>query len=339
VRTAFLPGCAPTRCARARLAVIVAIAALAGPGAAAAHPRAPAVALDFRLQLSKDTQALRGVRAQVIDGDRALRLSVDPAVVLVVRGLLGEPCLRFSASGVSVNRDSPTAAADRLVDRQRGGPTWTRLTRGHTYTWHDHRLAPPASLSPGSLAPWSLPISLNGRPLALTGVFIRSERPQLWPWLAGVFAGLLGLAALVRRRPRSRCAAATALAGLAAGAALAANAAFATGDAITRTGAWADVGAAGVLALVAAAALRIRDWSVRGWVTTMVGAVAAALCLGSLGVFRHGVVISSLPPVLARRATAVAVVGGLAAAVLAVSAGEDDRRRPQRQSRAKVLAK
>ena len=53
-----------------------------------------------------------------------------------------------------------------------------------------------------------------------------------------------------------------------------------------------------------------------------VGAVAAALTLGSLGVFWHGVVISSLSPALARLATAAAVVGGCAATVLGVLAGE-----------------
>jgi hypothetical protein len=82
------------------------------------------------------------------------------------------------------------------------------------------------------------------------------------------------------------------------------------------------VAAAAALALVALWALSLRSWSVRGWVTTLVGAVAAAISLGSLSVFWHGFVISSLPASLARLAVAAAVVCGLSAAVLAVAIGE-----------------
>jgi hypothetical protein len=43
----------------------------------------------------------------------------------------------------------------------------------------------------------------------------------------------------------------------------------------------------------------------------VVGVVAAALGLGSLSVFWHGVVISSLPASLARLATAIAYVANV----------------------------
>jgi hypothetical protein len=297
-----------------RASLIVALAALAVASPASAHTRAPAVALDVRLRV---TAAPAGVHADVLDGDRALRLRIDPPHRVVVRGLLGEPVLRFGPDGVWVNRTSPTAESDRITTRSRG---WERLRSGTAFTWHDHRLAPPRGLA--ARAAWSLPLLVDGRPAVVRGEFVRAPRPAPWPWLAGALAAVAAVAAAWRFAPRRRGAAATGLAAAAALAALAASAAFATGDAISRVGEWVDVAAAGTLAVVALGALSIRSWSVRGWVTTIVGAVAAAISLGSLGVFWHGVVISSLPPELARLATGAAVVCGLSAAVLAVAIGE-----------------
>ena len=51
----------------------------------AAHSRSPTVALDYRLELSRKT--LRGVHAQVFDGDRSIRVRVD-----LPRGCSSRPC-------------------------------------------------------------------------------------------------------------------------------------------------------------------------------------------------------------------------------------------------------
>jgi hypothetical protein len=292
---------------------IVVVACLVAPGRAAAHSRAPTVALDFRLKLS--SAVLPGVHAEIVDGDRALRVRVDPPHRLLVHGLLGEPLLRFRPGGVWVNRASPSADADRLASR---GSGWLRLTTKHTLLWHDHRLAPPARLRAGASAPWALPVTLDGRRTALRGTFTRVARPPLWPWLAAALVAVAALAAIARATPRRRPETATAIAGIAAAGALTASAAFATGDAIARRAQWIEVGSAGLLALLAAAALLLGDRSVRTWAAMVVGVVASALGLGSLSVFRHGVVISSLPASFARLATAVAVVGGGAAVVLAI---------------------
>jgi hypothetical protein len=292
---------------------IVVVACLAAPGRAAAHSRAPTIALDYRLELTQPAPA--GVHADVVDGDRALRLRVDPPHRVVVRGLLGEPVLRFGAEGVWANRASPTADTDKLVRR---GSGWQRLTSGHTLTWHDHRLAPPAGLRAGASAPWRLAMTLDGRPVALTGTFKRVARPPLWPWLASAAAIVAALVLAARFVQRS--ALAVVLAGLAALAALAAGTAFATADAIARRSDWIEVGSAALLALLAALALALGDRSVRVWAAMVVGVVAAALGLGSLSVLWHGVVISSLPASLARLATVVAFVGGAGAVVLAVLA-------------------
>ena len=296
---------------RRTIPAVVTIAVLAVPGTAAAHARGRTAALDYRVRIP--AAPLPGVRADVIDGDRQLRLRVDPRVRLVIRGLVGEPVVRFGPDGVWANRASPTAASDKLV---KAGSGWVRLTRGHSLTWHDHRLAPPRGLA--SRAAWTLPLSTG----ELRGVFVRAKRPSPWPWLAGALVAFAAVGAAAHWAPRCRRDEASGLAAAAALAALAASAAFATGDAIARVGQWVDVAAAAVLALVALWALSLGSWAVRGWVTTLVGAVAAAISLGSLSVFWHGIVISSLPASLARLATEAAVVCGLSAAVLAVAIGE-----------------
>ena len=137
---------------------IAVLACLAAPGRAAAHSRAPTVALDYRLELSR--AVLPGVHAEVVDGDRALRVRVDSPHRLLVLGLLGEPLSRFGPRGVWANRASPSAAANKLVRR---GTGWVRLTTGRSLLWHDHRLSPPARLRPGESAAWSLPLALDGR--------------------------------------------------------------------------------------------------------------------------------------------------------------------------------
>ena len=104
---------------------IVVVTCLVAPGHAAAHSRSPAVALDYRLELSR--AALPGVHAHVVDGDRSLRVRVEPPHRLLVLGLLGEPFLRFGPNGVWVNRASPSADADRLARR---GTGWVQLADG-----------------------------------------------------------------------------------------------------------------------------------------------------------------------------------------------------------------
>ena len=111
---------------RATVVAAVIIGALVTPTTAGAHSRGRAVALDFRLSLIGSGETVPGVQAEVIDGNREMRFTVDPGRRVIVPGLLGEPMLRFSRSGVWVNRRSPTAAADGLVPPAASGAPWTR---------------------------------------------------------------------------------------------------------------------------------------------------------------------------------------------------------------------
>jgi hypothetical protein len=322
-----------TRASRLLLVPIGALAGLAAAGPAEAHSRAPTVALDYRVRL---TQPPTGVRAMLIDGDRAVRLTVGPHLRVVVAGVVGEPFLRFAPDGVWVDRTSPTAAGARLVPGHARPGRWVRLSRGHEYTWHDHRLAPPPGLASGESARWSIPIALDGRRTAIAGTFVRVPRPMWWPWLAGAALVAGALVVVARRRPHWRGATASLLAAAAAAAALAGDAAFATADPLSGAGRWLEVAGAAALALVAAGALRVRDASARVWIAMVIGAIAVALGLGSLSVFWHGVVISSLPAGLARLTTAVAVVVGAAAACFGITAEPVPRRRTDLRPRARM---
>jgi hypothetical protein len=295
---------------------------LAFPGAAAAHSGAPTVALDFRLRVSHATRMLRGVRPTIVDGDRGLHLDVDPDTTLVVLGDLQEPMIRFDSGGVWVNRHSPTAAGAKLIRATAGNDvSWSLRSSGHELRWHDHRLAPPVDLRSGQVARWSIPVELEGRRTALAGTVVRISRPSAWPWALGalVLAGAATGAAW--RLPEVRKRLLVVLGALAAFGALAASTTFATADEISGAGEWVEVGVVAALLVLAVASMRPRWSSLRIWAAAGVGVVAATFSAGSLGVFRHGYVISTLPAAAARLAVLLAVVAGMATALLSVSVG------------------
>lgn len=114
----------------------------------------------------------------------------DPAgLPVVVSGLDGLPFLRLDAKGVEVDVGSPSWAEDR---RARGEsvppgsarPRWRRLAATPTMTWLDPRLSYGAALPPdpsrsADLRRWQVPITVQGRPTALTGVirWVSNGRP------------------------------------------------------------------------------------------------------------------------------------------------------------------
>ncbi len=289
--------------------VVMAVLALLLPANAAAHGRGPTVALDDRLAVAA---APPGLRARILDGDRSLELTVDAHQTVIVRGYLGEPMIRFANGSVSANRSSPTANADRVVPAGRG---WTRVASGRTFAWHDHRLAPPPDPT-GRLQRWSVPLKVDGRTAAIAGTFTHVPPPALVPWLLGAVAGLAGVLAAARRRPRARGALVLALAVGAGACALVAIAAFAVRDAPTGGVQWFQLGSGTVVAVVAAVVLARTRGERRANAGGVIGALAAAAMLGSLSIFRHGVVISVLPAGLARLVCAAAVVAGVGAAAI-----------------------
>ena len=293
---------------------------LAPPGTAAAHTGAPTVALDFQLKVSNATRALPGVRVDLVDGDRGLRLRVDRHETLIVRGDLGEPVIRFDAAGVWVNRRSPTAAAVKLApaSSSAGGVAWDLRTRSHTLRWHDHRLAPPRAAQTGVVGRWSVPILVNGNRAAIEGTFVRVRRPRWWVWGLVAVALAAALAGIARWRPPTRPRLLVAAGALASLGALASASSFATADEISGASEWVEVGAVCLLLALAAFAFATgrRGW--RPWLGAATGVVCVAFSLSAISVFGHGYVISTLPPTLTRLCVLFAVVAGAATAVLSI---------------------
>jgi len=301
------------------------ISALALPATAAAHGRSPTVALDYRVVLAPG----HGFSVAVLDGDRSLRVRSEDGARVVVRGSLKEPMLRITPAGVWVNASSPTAEADRVGPAGRSG--WIKVSSGSEYAWHDHRLQPPRSSAPGPDGRLSIPLSVNGKPAAISGEFVRVARPAPWPW--GLFAVVFGAAVLAALRRKPWRAALTVGLGVVAGAAaFVMVTTFAVEDSPTGRVAWLQVVTAVVVTAVLAALLIRLHGRARVHAAGVVGAVAAAVSLSSLPVFWHGVVISALPATAARAACALAIAAGVAAAALSFLRDFDEpvRARPLR---------
>ena len=297
------------------VAPFVACLTLAVPAGASAHARSPTVALDYRLVLDASSRGLRGVRVGILDGDRSLRISYASRPV-VVFGDLGEPMLRIGRGGTWANGASVTAVAERLVG---SGEGWRRIG-GSSFAWHEHRLAPPpyADGRPGVAARFRIPIAVGSRRAAISGSFVRVRRPALLPWLAAVGVGLAAAVAAARRSSAARSTTTVVLGAVAGLAAVASLASFGAADSPNGRVAWVELALAAIVTLAAAVALVRSGAGRRPVLAALIGAAAAATTLGSLGVFRHGAVISVLPPFLARLLCAVAFAAGLAAVATGV---------------------
>ena len=292
------------------IAPLAACIALAVPASASAHARTPTVALDYRLVLDRTSRTLPGVDVAILDGDRDIRLDVSRGTVVVL-GDLGEQMLRVSAAGAFVNAASPTATAARLVSPGHG---WHHIG-GSSFAWHDHRLSPPPySTTPGPAGRFAIPALVDGRQVSFRGTFVRTARPSAWPWIAGCIVATLGLVSLLRVRPRRRPTLALVTGSVAVVAALTALVTFNAADAPNGRVAWAQIILGCVLGAVGALGLIKLHGESRTVLAGVLGIAAAVSSIGSLGVYRHGVVVSLLSPELARAVAAIAICAGLAAA-------------------------
>jgi len=93
---------------------------LVTPAPAAAHLRTSRAAVDYEATVSAEPG---GIEARIYRADLALRLTALDSHRVVVLGYLGEPFLRLSPAGASVNEASLTAAGTGLATRRTtGGP-------------------------------------------------------------------------------------------------------------------------------------------------------------------------------------------------------------------------
>ena len=290
------------------------LVALAVPAGAAAHSRTTTVALDYKLVLDHATRTLPELHVSILDGDRDLRIATRGATV-TIDGDLGEPMLRIGPAGTFANRASITAVSEKLTSSGHG---WRKLSSSSTYVWHEHRLAPPPfGATTGAVARFQIPANVDGRRVEIAGSFVRYARPTIWPWLAAALAFAGAVVVAVRLgRPVT-----TALGAIAGVAALGSLVAFSVADAPTGRIQWLDIVLGIGLGAVMYGLLVRSHGARRSTVAGVLGGAAAAVSLGSLGVFRHGVVVSALPATASRALLEVAFVCGIGAAATSLRLG------------------
>ncbi len=310
--------------------LIASVVALSVPATAFGHLQTGTLSTDFEARIGGFRPAAPGVSARVLDGDQRLEVSVQPPHVVIVRGLLGEPFLRFSSSGVEVNLASPTASSTKVVPASEavsfGHVVWRRVSGGHAFAWHENRLRPlpvvsDTSAAPRRVAAWSIRMSVDGRHTVLAGTEWYATRPALWPWIAAGLA-LVAAAGLMARFASMRLHRMIAILvlPLVVGSLLAGWSGIVLVDQVSRLGllfaiVYTCVG--GVFVLVAIAST---SGAAQIGVMALIGAVAATFALPQLLVFAHGFVLSALPAADARVAEAVALVGGIVVTIVGIPA-------------------
>jgi hypothetical protein len=277
--------------------VTAAAAALVLPSTASAHLRTGTVAVDYRPRITHRPPGPFTIGVYL--SDRALHLSVRRDATVVVYGYLGEAFVRVSDAGVTVDTNSPTAAATGLVPRGTPHRGWVLRSKGRSVVWHDVRT---------SRREWRVPIAVDGHRETIVGETQRLPRPALWPWIV-LLAAIAAAGAVVVRRS-------TPLGLLSSAAAIVVAAAFALST-------YADPGTwiAGVDELFfAAAGIGVLRWG------PPVARLPSGLWLSVLGlavglskgaVFLHALVLAPLPGTAMRVFVVIAVGSGLAGSVSA----------------------
>ena len=202
----------------------VALAALFVCSAAAAHGGGGA--LGFRSTVTGTSPVAAGLQITVLDYDDRLELSNDTGKPLMVLGYQGEPYLAFRDGNVYRNTHSPATYLndDRFGQvalpahaNPKAPPAWEEVSQRETYDWHDHRIhwmsrsLPPkieaAKDQPQHVFDWTVPATLDGRPLRISGSLDYSPPPSGRPTLLVavlVVVVVVGVAAVVLRLLRER---------------------------------------------------------------------------------------------------------------------------------------
>jgi hypothetical protein len=313
-----------------RSAIVAVAVVLAMPGVAHAHTGGP-ISTDFEARASGLHPAVEGVQVHVLDGDLKLQLTVSGRHVVVVLGLLGEPFLRFSPVGVQANAASPTAWNSGVVSSSDAvpvshSPAWRTVAGGHTFAWHEGRLRPEGVVTDGGATPrrvaaWTIPLTVDGRHIRLTGWEWYAAGPSLRLWL-GAIVGVLAAAAAATRYGGRRL-----------------QRALATGLVPIAVGAWL-LGWIGILlygrpsdlvivlaaayaaatALMVLAAVTATRGNGRMVAAGIVGGLAAVFTVPEVEAFTRGFVLSALPADVARAAAVASFAGGVAIALVCIPA-------------------
>jgi hypothetical protein len=147
----WLPHLRASRAVLVRLLVALAACAAAAairPLSADAHVSSGLISTSYEARIDAIRPPVPGVTATVLDGNLKLRIDADPPHVVTVLGVIHEPFIRIGPGGVFVSSRSPTAESAGLVTlQQMRAARWIRLSRGHSFAWHESRLRPVPSVS------------------------------------------------------------------------------------------------------------------------------------------------------------------------------------------------
>jgi hypothetical protein len=282
--------------------------------------------------LARIDSAPPGLEVKVGEGDKLLWMRASPHLTVLVLGLQGEPYLRFSPSGVQINKHAPTAYLNSYYAvavppdlNAHTAPYWKRLTASHTYLWPEDRLheLDLAARTPGSggyVGRWNIPLRINGQHATISGALLYAAAPSL-AWFWPIVIVLACLPALLRLRRRSLNALATLLlACLALLAFVVCKFAF---DLYGRPEVSAEqqIGFGLYLALaVTALSLLLRSpW--RTPTAVIVGLFSLAEGLDMRDTLTQGFVLAALPTVVVRCAAIVAIAAGTGAALIPALGG------------------
>jgi hypothetical protein len=311
---------------------------LATAGPAAADPAKPT---DYRSEITSIEPALSGASVKIIGGDSFLQVRADRGHEVIVyafsatdAGGRGEPFLRITATGaVEENLQSPYTYSIRTRYGEQppdgldptGDPQWSHVGSGGSFAWHDHRIhwmSPDrkAGIEPGDVVQdWTVPLSVDGTDVTVTGVLRLAHPVSAVPWLA--LAALLAVAVVVVGKGSS-----TFVAGLVAvpAAALALAAGLGEHAAVpAAAGGSALVAILPGIALVAAVAGLLVHRKPLGVIASLLAvALLAGWAILRFSVLTKPVLPTELSYGLDRLATAAALGVGLGVAVLAVRSGK-----------------
>ena len=318
----------------ARPFITTVLAALAAwalfPSGAAAHGPVAPIATSY---LARVSTIPAGVEAKVIDGDQRMWLRVPATDTLVVLDYRGARYLRFSRTGVEVNRNSSMYYLNQTPAQTvpsglapTAPPRWASVTGAHQYSWHDGRLHALAStaLTPGMsyVGRWTIPLLVDGRASAITGGLWHANDPSI-VWLWPIVVLLACTIALWRvRRPELDVRAERALGFVCLGATTVAAVARNLHGRPT-VSVLQMLTFAAVIAFIGWAARRVLTREA-GYFTYFLIAFVAIYEAGQLvPTLLNGYVLAALPPFIAR---AAAVVGlGCGAGLLLISFRRIDR--------------
>jgi hypothetical protein len=214
------------RTALGRLGVVLlaGLAALLVAGPAQAHVGGGVAGSNFDGRVLAVTPAMPGVDVAVLSFGDDLELVNRTGTEVAVPGYSDEPYLRIGPDGVWRNRNSPATYIN--LDRYArtplppnadplAAPDWQQVSTDSAYVWHDHRthwmsqgLLPPAVTADPThshrVFTWTIPMTLGGAPVAVTGELTWSPPPSPWVvWPLYLLLALLGVAAGVfARGPR-----------------------------------------------------------------------------------------------------------------------------------------